>query len=395
MSITGGSSNQTKFFSSGAISARALKDNFNSGASNKNIRFSTYKRNTDKNETNPIVPDATENANVPTTNSDISASDFRNTIKEYIVTQSGSNTEVDIHDGSAAGQRWNNNLAKNVKKEFRVNGTIDANSPSDDAAVFDAEAYNLTIDVTGNIYGEGGDGGSVGGDGGTGGDALFVKNTSTRSGNSAKVTVKVNSNGRIWAGGGGGAGGKDGNSGSDLSCYSDSTIAKQVYSGGSTNPGRGCKSCPNTDGNANLASNGNCGNNSGNRSRCRGRQERGQTCTNSYFRNCVYRTNFNVAGGNGGTGGTGGNGKGANNNKGNGNAGNAGNTNNCAASGNSSTGNSGVDGAAGGTWGADGGNSGNRNGGKKGRAVFRGGGNTFFLNGQSANNVKGLVKGKV
>lgn len=397
MAITGGTSNQTKFFTgTSAISARALKDNFNPGASDTNIKFSTYTRNTDLDATNPIVPDATENANISTTESDITASDFRNTIKEYIVTQSDTNTEIEIHNGSEEGQRWNNNLAKNVKKEFRVNGTIEADSPSDDAARFSAEAYNLTIDVTGNIYGEGGNGGSVGGNGGNGGDALFVNNTSNRSGNSAKVTVKINSNGRIWAGGGGGAGGANGNSGSSLSCYSDSTSVKTVYDGGSTNPGRGCNSCPNTAGNANLASNGNCFNNTGDRSRCRGRQERGQTCTNKYKRNCVYRTNFNVAGGNGGTGGTGGNGKGANNNKGDGNAGNAGNTNNCAVKGTSSTGNSGVDGAAGGTWGADGGNSGNRNGGDKGRAIFRNAnnGNTFFVNGQSSNTVKGTVSGK-
>jgi len=395
MAVTGGTSNQTKFFSSGAISARAFKDNFNSGASNTNIKFSTYKRNTDKNETNPIVPDATENASISSSNSDITASDFRNSIKQYIVTQSSTNTEINIHSGSAAGQRWNNNLAKNVKKEFRVNGTIEADSPSDDAARFSAEAYNLTIDVTGNIYGEGGNGGSVGGNGGNGGDALFVNNTSNRSGNSAKVTVKINSNGRIWAGGGGGAGGANGNSGSSLSCYSDSISAKTVYNGGSTNPGRGCNGCPAVSG-VTLISNGNCGNNSGNRSRCRGRQERGQTCTNSYYRNCKYRTNFNVAGGNGGTGGTGGTGKGANNSKGNGNDGNAGNTNNCSANGNSSTGNSGVDGAAGGTWGAAGGNSGNRNGGAKGRAIFRNAsnGNTFFVNGQSSNTVKGTVSGK-
>lgn len=392
MAITDGTSNQTKFFTgTSAISARAFKDNFNSGASNTNIKFSTYKRDTDKDETNPIVPDATENANIPTTNSNISASDFRNTIKEYIVTQSGSDENVDID-----AQDWNNNLSKNVKAQFKVNGTISATSPTSDAARFSTEAHNLTINVSGNIYGDGGVGGSVGGNGGNGGDALFVNNVSNRSGNSAKVIVKLNSNGRIWAGGGGGAGGADGNKGSSLSCYSDSTSAKTVYNGGSTNPGRGCNNCPGVSG-VTLVSNGNCGNNTGQRSRCRGRQERGQTCTNSYFRNCVYRTNFNVAGGNGGTGGTGGTGKGANNSKGNGNAGNAGNTNNCAATGNSSTGNSGVDGAAGGTWGADGGNSGNRNGGVKGRAIFRNASNanTFFVNGQSSNNVKGTVSGKV
>jgi len=398
MAVTGGTSNQTKFFSSGAISARGLKDTFNGNAANTNIHYSTYRRDTDLDETDPIVPDSTENRTTISstegisTGNNLKASSFRNSIRQYIVIQSSTDTELNL----ATSSYWNTNLNKNVRKTFVVDGTINADSPSDDAAVFDAEAYNLTINVSGNIYGEGGTGGSAnGGNGGNGGDALFVNNTSTRSGNSAKVTVWVNSNGQIWAGGGGGAAGVAGNSGSDLSCYSDSTIAKTVYNGGSTNPGRGCNSCPNTDGNLNLASNGNCGNNSGNRSRCRGRQERGQTCTNSYFRNCVYRSNFNVSGGTGGSGGNGGVGQGANNNQGSGNNGNTGNTNNCAANGNSSVGNSGNSGASGGTWGVDGGNAGNATGGTKGRAVFRGGGNTFFLNGQSSNNVKGTVSGKV
>ena len=402
MSVIGGTSSQTKFFSSGQIKFSELRTTFNSNAGSNNIKFSTYRRNTDLNETDPIVPDSTENRTTVSASEGISTQDdlkivsFRNSIKQYVVTQSSSNTEVTIHSGSGAGSRWNANLDKNVKKFFNVNGTIDADSPSDDAAVFDAEAYNLTIDVTGNIYGEGGTGGSAnGGSGGNGGDALYVNNTSSRSGSSAKVIVKVNSNGRIWAGGGGGAAGGAGNSGSSLSCYSDSTISKEVYSGGSTNPGRGCNACPNTSGNANLASNGDCYNNTGNRSRCRQRQERGQTCTNSYSRNCVYRTTFTVAGGNGGNGGNGGVGEGANNNQGSGNGGNSGNTNNCSANGNSSTGNSGNSGASGGTWGADGGNAGNISGGTKGRAVFRGNGNTFFLNGQSSNNVKGTVSGKV
>ena len=401
MAVTGGTSSQTKFFSSGSISARGLKDTFNGNASNTNIKFSTYRRDTNLDETDPIVPDSTENRTTISAsegiseNNNLKASSFRNSIKQYIVTQSSSNTEVTIHSGSGVGSRWNANLDKNVKKFFRVNGTIEADSPSDDAAQFSAEAYNLTIDVTGNIYGEGGTGGSAnGGAGGNGGDALYVNNTSSRSGNSAKVTVKVNSNGRIWAGGGGGAAGSAGNSGSSLSCYSDSISVKTVYNGGSTNPGRGCNGCPGVSG-VTLVSNGNCGNNTGNRSRCRGRQERGQTCTNSYFRNCVYRTKFTVAAGTGGNGVNGGVGEGANNNQGSGNSGNAGNTNNCSATGGSSTGNSGNSGASGGTWGADGGNSGNISGGTKGRAVFRGGGNTFFLNGQSANNVKGTVSGKV
>lgn len=373
----------THFNGNSAISFRALQTTF--GGNVNSVQFSTYKRNTDLDNTDPIVPDATENANISTTNSNLQLGDFRGSIKEYILTQTSTDTNLII-----SSQSWNSNLAKNVIKTFQVNGTLAATTTSNTGGAFSAEAYNMRFSVAGEIYGLGGAGGSANsGNGSAGGDALYVDNTSNRSGTSAKVAININSYGKIWAGGGGGAGGYAGNAGGDLSCFNESVIQTNVYSGGSTNPNRGCYACPSTSGNMYLYSNGNCFGTGGQRSRCRGSQERGQTCTNNYDRNCVYRSDFNVAGGTGGNGGNGGVGQGYNNNQGGGNFGNAGNTTNCSANGNSSTGNDGNQGASGGTWGQPGGNTANANGGAPGRAIFRINGNTYNVSGANSNNVKG------
>jgi hypothetical protein len=373
----------THFNGNSAISFRALQTTF--GGNVNSVQFSTYKRNTNLDETNPIVPDATENANISSSNSNLQLGDFRGSIKQYILTQTSSNTDLDID-----AQGWNSNLTKNVIKTFVVNGTMAASNTANTGGSFNAEAYNMKFVVSGNIYGIGGAGGSANsGNGSAGGDALFANNTSNRSGESAKIAIDVSSNGRIWGGGGGGAGGFAGNAGGDLSCFNQQTIQTNVYSGGSTNPGRGCYACPPNSGSMYLYSNGDCFGTGGQRSRCRGRQERGQTCTNSYDRNCVYRENFNVTGGTAGNGGNGGVGEGYNNGQGSGNSGNSGNTTNCAANSNSSTGNSGNSGASGGTWGQSGGNTSNANGGAAGRAIFRINGNTYNVSGANANNIKG------
>ena len=393
----------THFNGNSAISFSALQTTF--GGTVNSVKFSTYKRNTDLDVTDPIVPDSTENANISDSNSNLRASDFRGSIKQYILTQTSSDQILVI-----SSQSWNSNLAKNVIKTFQVNGTLEATTTSNVAGGFSAEAYNMRLSVTGNIYGIGGAGGVANdGDGSPGGDALYVDNTSNRSKASAKIAINVNANGRIWAGGGGGGAGGAGNAGDDLSCFTQSTVAKITYSGGTTNPGRACKKkCPDTENISgqifNLASNGICipGTKttaaktggafnkaiSSQRNRCRGSQERGQTCTNKYVRNCIYQQNFNVDGGGPGNGGNGGDGEGANNNAGTGNSGNSGNTTNCAATEKSSTGNSGNSGVSGGTWGQAGGNA-QGQGGAAGRAIFRINGNTYNVSGANSNNVKG------
>ena len=144
----------------------------------KNMRISDYKRNSaacvdwdEDNTITPRVPDATENAQLPDIDENIQLQDYRNTIREYDVTQTGSEEERVYTDGNEAD--WNNNLSKNGNKDYNVTGTIYANETSKYALTFETGIYNnLDINVSGNIYGEGG---AVGG--GNGGGALYIKNT--------------------------------------------------------------------------------------------------------------------------------------------------------------------------------------------------------------------------
>ena len=346
---------KTSHFTGGAgnpISFSQIRAQFGGDATN--IKASTYLRNDDaevdwddESTITSRVPDATENVSVATDNN-WSVDSLRDTISSYLVTQSGTDTELEFSDSNSA--TWNNNLSKNVPKTFDVTGIIHADSFSDDALRFDGDLYNLEIEVdeNGAIYGEGG---SVGG---TGGDALYVNNTYTQS------NVDIRSYGKIWAGGGGGTSGSDGNAGGGINCYNSATV-------NSTND----NDCPTNLGynKANVV---------GQRGRCRGRGTRasagwdennatGYHCGNGTFYTCTRNTNFVKTGGEGGTAGNGGSGKGWSNRNLNmnqsphkGNSGNSGNTTTCTANRTSSTGNSGNSGNGGGDWGqsATGGNAG-------------------------------------
>jgi hypothetical protein len=367
------------YFNSGAISFRSIQSTF--GGNFNSVKFSTYRRNTNVDDTNPIVPDATENSSIATGNN-LRVGTFRGSIKTYILTQSSTDTTLDID-----AQSWNSNLSKNVIKYFIVSGTMNASSTGNTGGSFSATAYNMKFNVSGYIYGRGGSGGSPnGGNGARGGDAFYVSNSSGRGGTSARVEITVNSGGRIWAGGGGGGAGGRGSTGPALSCFVSTNRTYNVYSGGSTNPGRACnRNCPGIGGGWNLASNGSCYGTGGNRSRCRGRQERGQTCTGNYDRNCNYRYYYTVPGGPGGNGGYGGTGASLGSAATGGTNGNPGGTNYCSANGNISYGSWGNYGAAGGSWGQAGGNSAGQ-GGAGGRAIF---GNSYSVIGASSNTVKG------
>jgi hypothetical protein len=381
------SNNTTTYFNgNSSISFRSLQSVF--GGNFNTVKFSTYIRDASVDSTNPIVPNATENANIVTTASNLKASQFRGSIKYYILSQSGNDSTLDID-----AQSWNSNLNKNVIKYFNVGGVMAATNTTNTGGSFSAEAYNMKFSVGGYIYGSGGAGGNANsGNGSKGGDALQVTNNSNRSGSSAKVEITINSTGRIWAGGGGGGAGSKGGDGPGLSCFYSAGSTQRVYDGGSTNPQRACNRTCLSGAQAigagwNLASNGNCDPVGGNRKRCRKRQERGSACVNAYNRNCNYRYYYTVAGGTGGNGGNGGAGQGANTNQGTGNGGNNGNTNSCAANGNNSTGAAGNSGASGGSWGSPGGNSAG-NGGGAGRAIF---GSGYNVTGANTNNVKGAI----
>ena len=206
----------TKYFTgTGPIKFSEIRDTFgepNDGdVPGTNVRISDYKRNStadiDWNEDNtisPRVPDATENAELSDTDSDIQISDYRNTIKQYDVEQSGNEEERVYADGNTTD--WNNNLSKNINKNYDVNGTIYSNETSKYALTFEEGNYNnLYINVSGNIYGEGGALGE------SGGGALYLNNKYDGD----KVRLSITTNGKVWAGGGGGVSGNDG---TDLSC---------------------------------------------------------------------------------------------------------------------------------------------------------------------------------
>ena len=327
------------------------------------VPLSRFYRKTDKDLTKNdfqfdnnthFVPDATENATVATSGA-ISFSDFRGqsnlgVIKEYVVTQSGADVNLTL-----ANANWNSNLNKNVPKVANINGRMTSgsapsgqshagyNHKSGAALNFDAEAYNLNIDVdtgTGDtnnftnatgVFGFGGQGGSVSQtNGNAGGTAMYVRQNSTRAGASAIIRVNTNS-GRLFGGGGGGEGGRNGNNGTGDACrfYSNGTVGP--FSVGSTLRSKaacnnrasakcGTRVVSGVVGYANVWSGSGWRNTSCNlagngRKRCRGsgrfRGNAGQMgCFNAARKNCKYEHTYVGTTPTGGTGGGGGQGKG-------------------------------------------------------------------------------------
>ena len=376
MAVTGGTNNQTKRLGgNNPISLKGDSTNgikgFFGGKTNA-IRFAQYYRNTDKDTTKAdfddnsndiFVPDASENTTVPTSGA-ISFSDFRGAgdngvIKQFVVTQTGSDEELLLSAGnSTSSGRWNINLAKNVPKRAIISGRcystqqgtgVDNYNHANDAALqFTAEAYNLDIDIDSGvntqsdptnannsnngprgIFGVGGEGGNNGAGalslaraGKIGGTAMYVAQSSNRSGTSAIININ-SGNGRIYAGGGGGKGGYDGNAGNTANCYFYSNKTVNVHSGNGYNI-RAVGACDNAGGSCGNqtisgiggnATNGFSCSGSSNRSRCRGggRSRGASNCFGTINKNCVFIHNFTGNTGNKGEGGDGGRGQGSGN----------------------------------------------------------------------------------
>ena len=160
--------------------------------------MSELKRDTSPTSTNPIVPDATENSAIGSV-SDVALSQFRNSIKFYYITQTGSDSYFDIDALS-----WNTNLAKTINKTMFIEGNIGSDNALSPAASFEqSPAYNVLFDVTGTIKGGpglgGGKPGNVSISGQQGGTALSIISTGGEN-----LVVNVNSSARIYGGGGGG-----------------------------------------------------------------------------------------------------------------------------------------------------------------------------------------------
>ena len=334
------------------ISFSSLRTNFkgmNSGA----VSASQLKRDTSTESTDPIVPDATENANIVTTTANgVTLSQFRNSIKKYIITQTDANTDFDIDD-----QDWNSNLGKNVQKIFKVNGTIGATSIGSTSATVEADICNFEIDVSGYILAAGGITA-----GSKGGSALYVSNTTQRAVNN-KIKININANGKIYSGGDAGTDGSAGNANS-IECNSTNTTINVGYGADSNcvranacNPGQNDAGCVGYFG-ANNCSNGS------------------RRCFNQWWRTCVETVNGNVTS-NGGSAGTFGVGRGYNNQATSlaGNGGNNATAVTCNNTGSTTTGNAGNPGNDGKEWGS-------------GKAIF---GNSYNITGSTITTVKGTT----
>ena len=163
-------------FTSGQIKFSDIRSKFGGGNN-----FGSYKKNTDTNATDPIVPDATENSAISTGN-DLKFSQFRGSVKSYTATQSGldENTSTATYPGFRMGEyynvsqqggplgsgiQWNSNLGKNIKKTVNITGTCASRTPAQAAAQLDpgSPIYNLTINVLAGakILGARGSGGIV------------------------------------------------------------------------------------------------------------------------------------------------------------------------------------------------------------------------------------------
>jgi len=284
----------TQYFGSGAISFSAMRSTFRLNNPTGTISASELLRNTDVTNTDPILPDATENSDVATS-TDWKTSQIRDSIKFYNVTQPSGDTNVNLN---IDGLPWNSNLNKNVVKKMNIQGICGSNTTGTAAALMDDTAHNLTIDVSGDIFGCGAlavtDDNNP--DGLDGGDALDV----ITSGNNVKVNVQ--STARIYAGGGGGEHGTEGADGQNGTCFD--------YIFGTVASGCGfCGDCSNLG--AGYENYGGCANAGG--CACGGWWF-WSGCAN-YTRStaqCRKQDPQTVAGGAGGTGGDGGRGRGYN-----------------------------------------------------------------------------------
>ena len=215
-------------FTSGEIKFSEIRSKFGGGNN-----FGSYKKNTDTDATNPIVPEATENSAISTGNN-LKFSQFRGSVKSYTATQSGNDentstatwtgfrmgnyfaTDQGVNGPAGTGIQWNSNLNKNIKKTVNITGTCGSRTTTHAAAQLDpgSAVYNLTINVLAGarILGARGSGGIAnsanGRNGGNGGIGLRVYNIGAKN-----LIVSVKSGALVAGGGGGGGAGTVGGTG--------------------------------------------------------------------------------------------------------------------------------------------------------------------------------------
>lgn len=396
------------FFSSGSISFSELRNKFTDDQPGfgQQISASQLRRNTDVSIENPIVPDSTENEQISTSNN-LKLSQFRNSIKRYLATQSGTDDNssypgepgfrmglyasngrgIDWSGGGVNGrdgQGGNNtgNHIKNVQKGVLITGTcgsVQAGIPAAQVAPR-LTVHNMRIDVSGSILGYGGAGGTV--QDGNAEDGAVALNLGTLGKNNRVI---VGSGARIYGGGGGGEKGYKGANGANGRCRD---VINRSNCGG-------CPGCPGGYSSSGCRRGGGC--------------RRKQVC--NWWGNCWRETDawdhfetctkvYDTAGGIGGDGGNGGRGRGYNNQGGpsGGSGGNAGTPGQgCFAGGGpdpaAEAGKTGGTGGTGGDWGQRGEEtSGPGNPGNGGAAINRSSGEGYDLYGTVNNNtIRGAI----
>jgi hypothetical protein len=311
---------KTTFFTSGPIKFSELRSSFKE-ASSGSISASEVKRNTSTSASNPIVPDATENASVAIS-TNLKLSQFRNTIKYYTLNQSDTDLNVNI-----STQTWNSNLSKNIVKRMNINGTCASTTTATPALYLNALVYNLRLIVNGSVLGAGGAGGTSS-SGGNGGSAISL----ISSGDVINVLATTGS--QVYGGGGGGSKGAVGADGETGSCSYVSSYTT----------GTACGSCPGCGPgySTNCYRIGGCG-----------RKNR----SSNYQSSCSITVNYASTAPAGGAGGNGGNGQGYTQTRSDGSTGVAGEFSSCGGNTTVTTtqGNTGETGGNGGDWGAVGG----------------------------------------
>ena len=182
-------------------------------------------------QTYPIVPDATENTTVSTA-SDWKISQFKNTIKFYVVDQTGNNDRANFNSSSV---NWNGNLNKSIRKFITISGICYSTTSATPAIDFTEGAYNLNVyfNDASRAYGSGGTAGTFSvKNGGFGGDATRVISST------GKVRVYMYPTTNVYGGGGGGAKGATGDTGPTGLCP-----RRETYQSGCN-----CGGCPGCDG---------------------------------------------------------------------------------------------------------------------------------------------------
>jgi len=250
------------FFTSGQISFSQLRSHFTDDQPGfgSQISASQLRRDTDITKENPIVPDATHNEQI-STGSNLSLSQFRNSVKRYLATQSGTDDNsgrnepgfrmglydpngrgLDFAGGGYSGRdgqggNSTGNHTKNVQKGVLITGTCGSFYKDHAAAQLAPRVtvHNFRINVSGSILGYGGRGGGTSGapsiDGEDGGIALNLGSVGYNN------RVIVGSGARIYGGGGGGEKGRTGNNGSSARCVRSETFRSGCQQGSNSCPG--------------------------------------------------------------------------------------------------------------------------------------------------------------